>query len=462
MESTFSPDDVRNWKGTPLPRESVRTAGYRGIWFTLGYKFEYGDKYSGGLGTYTANHQPMAIYAPAVNKTFFTYGGTAASDRRELVVMVSEFDHATGTVPHPVALYHDPAVDDPHDNAAIQLDPEGYVWVFKSGRAKHRPGLIFKSARPYDIGAFELVAAQEFTYPQVWPDGRGGFFFLFTKYFDGTTVGPARKLFWKSSADRRGWSEDAMLAGFEGHYQTSGHRDGKFVTFFNWHPGSDNDKRTNLYYAQTTDFGKTWTTGDGTPLALPLTEPRNAALVRDFQAEGKCMYTCDVNFDREGNPVLLYITSRKGEPGPAGDPREWTLLHWKDGRWQERVIATSDHNYDMGSLSIDGPVWRVIGPTEAAPQRYGTGGEMALWVSRDDGETWKQERQITQASQFNHSYARRPENANDPFFAFWADGDPTRLTESRLYFTDSEGGRVWELPYDMEGGMACPREMGRA
>ena len=43
--------------------------GYKGIWFTLGQFYEYGDKYSGGLGTYTANHTPMAIYVPEVQKT---------------------------------------------------------------------------------------------------------------------------------------------------------------------------------------------------------------------------------------------------------------------------------------------------------------------------------------------------------------------------------------------------------
>ncbi len=53
--------------------------GYKGIWFTLGQVSEYGDKYSGGLGTYTVNHVPMAIYAPKVGKTFFVYGGTTAT-----------------------------------------------------------------------------------------------------------------------------------------------------------------------------------------------------------------------------------------------------------------------------------------------------------------------------------------------------------------------------------------------
>ena len=53
--------DVTEPEGTAqsdVVTEAVRVAGYRGIWFTLGFKFEHGDKYSGGLGTYTANHQP--------------------------------------------------------------------------------------------------------------------------------------------------------------------------------------------------------------------------------------------------------------------------------------------------------------------------------------------------------------------------------------------------------------------
>jgi len=53
--------------GAATPRDD----GYRGIWFTLGQHSEFGDKYSGGLGTYTANHVPMAVYARTVDKTFF-------------------------------------------------------------------------------------------------------------------------------------------------------------------------------------------------------------------------------------------------------------------------------------------------------------------------------------------------------------------------------------------------------
>lgn len=43
--------------------------GYRGIWFTIGQaRSAYGAKYSGGLGTYTMKHIPMAVYAPQADQ----------------------------------------------------------------------------------------------------------------------------------------------------------------------------------------------------------------------------------------------------------------------------------------------------------------------------------------------------------------------------------------------------------
>ncbi len=81
---------------------------------------------------------------------------------------------------------------------------------------------------------------------------------------------------------------------------------------------------------------------------------------------------------------------------------------------------------------------------------------MVIWRSHDRGESWSSFRQVTHDSPRNHNYARRPINQTDPFWAFWADGDPTQLSESRLYFSDSDGKRVWELPYEMSGDWATP------
>ena len=435
---------------------SPRAAGYRGIWFTLGQFSEYGDKYSGGLGTYTANHNPLAVYAAAVEKTFFVYGGSPAGERH-LLCMIGVYDHRTGTVARPVIVHDKLKVDDPHDNPSINLDREGFIWVFVSGRANLRPGLIYRSEKPYDISRFERGAEKVITYPQPWYQAGAGFLHLFTRYRKG--VGPfwERELYWETSGDGRAWSETHKLAGFGGHYQTSGAREGKVASFFNYHPGGDVDKRTNLYYVQTTDFGRTWTTIDGKPLTLPLNQFKNAALVRDYESEGRLLYTCDLNFDTAGHPILLYVLSRDYRPGPIGGPREWTVAHWTGKAWSFSTLTTSDHNYDMGSLYVlPGGEWRVIAPNEVGPQAWGGGGEMVVWSSRNEGQTWTRLRAATTNSPLNHNYARRPRDAHDPFFAFWADGDPRKLSESRLYFTDSTGEHVWRLPYTMTSDSAAP------
>jgi hypothetical protein len=433
--------------------QNPKADGYKGIWFTLGQFSEYGDKYSGGLATYTANHIPIAIYAPEVNKTFFVYGGTTRQEERHLLIMISYFDHQKKVVPKPVIVYDKMGVDDPHDNASISIDDRGYIWVFVSGRAKARPGLIFKSRTPYSIESFEKILEKEMTYPQPWWQKGEGFLYLFTKYTKG------RELYWSTSPDGITWSPDRKLAGMGGHYQVSNYNGKKLVSVFNYHPGGDVNKRTNIYLAQTDDSGKTWKTIDGQVLQTPLNDIHGPALVHDYEAEKKLVYLNDLNFDSEGNPVILAVISSGFAPGPQGAPREWMVIHWQNGKWDFRKVCESTHNYDMGSLYIENKVWTIIGPTEAGPQKWGTGGEMALWQSNDNGVIWEKTRDITRNSTFNHSYARRPLNASDDFYAFWADGDANKISTSRLYFTNKTGDKVWRLPYEMKFEFTKPERI---
>lgn len=426
--------------------------GYRGIWFTLGQMSKYGDKYSGGLGTYTANHVPMAIYSKEANKTFFVYGGSKGG-KRYLYNMIGCYDHATGTVPRPTIVHDKGGVDDPHDNPSLCIDPKGYLWVFVSGRGKVRPGFLYRSAEPYSIGRFDLVYQGEFTYPQPrWIDGEG-FLFLFTKYTKG------RELYWSTSPDGKTWAPDQKFAGIGGHYQTSHQVGGTIITAFNRHPGGDVNKRTNLYYLQTRDSGKTWLNVQGQTVALPLDQPQNAALARDYAAEKRLVYIHDLDLDSQGRPVILYVTSAHHEPGPSGDPRWWTIAAWTGSAWRYTDVTRANHNYSTGSLLLEGDVWRIIGPTEPGPQPVGSGGEVAIWSSRDQGATWTKDRDVTSGSAMNHNYVRRVLHAHPDFFAFWADGNPDTLTPSHLYFTNKAGDHVWQLPYDMSGDTAKPLQI---
>lgn len=432
---------------------SAKDAGYKGIWFTLGQKTPHGDKYSGGLGTYTANHVPIAIYAPEVNKTFFVYGG-AKDGKRHLLAMASYYDHAKGVVPRPTIVHDKLTVDDPHDNPALALDEKGYLWVFVSGRAKARPGFIYRSVKPYSTDAFELIMEKEFTYPQPrWIPGKG-FLFLFTKY---TGV---RELYVSTSPDGKTWAPDRKFAGIGGHYQTSHIIGEKVITAFNMHPGGNVDKRTNLYYLQSEDMGATWRNVQGEAVETPLRKPKNAALARDYQAEKQLVYIHDLDLDAQGRPVILCNTSHGFAPGPEADPRWWTVAHWTGAEWKYAQVTPANHNYSTGSLYIekDG-TWRIIGPTGKGPQPIGAGGEIEIWSSKDEGKSWSKERTLTRGSKLNHNYVRRPVNAHEDFYAFWCDGNPDKLSESYLYFANKSGEKVWRLPYEMTEDFAKPEAM---
>ena len=455
--------------------EPRRVDGYQGIWFTLGQfygkgsgdapfarasrapVFPYGDKYSGGLGTYTAKHTPLAIYRAEVEKTFFVYGGTTGPKDRHLLCMVSYYDHRNHRVPKPVVVYDKKGVDDPHDNPSLAIDEKGYLWVIVSGRGRSRPGFKFRSREPFSIDGFELISEEELTYPQPHSLRGEGFLHLFTKY---TGV---RELYWETSDDGRQWTDDRKLAGIRepghkrgGHYQTSASNGDRVGTFFNRHPDGNVDRRTDLYYLQTVDRGRTWTTVDDRQLEIPLAEVEGPARVKDYASEGRNVYLKDMGFDRQGHPVVLYVTSPGHEPGPPNDPRFFRVTRWDGGEWKSHTICRTDHNYDMGSLYLSREKWTVIVPSIPGPQPHHGGGEIAMWESRDAGETWRLAKEVTRDSPRNHNYARRPLGMKDPFFAFWADGDPTRLSPSHLYFTDSTGGRVWRLPYEMSGDFAEP------
>lgn len=137
-----------------------------------------------------------------------------------------------------------------------------------------------------------------------------------------------------------------------------------------------------------------------------------------------------------------------------------SVVHWTGEEWTFHDVTRTFHNYDTGSLYIeDDGRWRVFFPSEAGPQHWGTGGEIAIWTSSDQGETWQKERDVTTGSALNQTYVRRPVNARDDFYAFWADGNPDEPSRSHLHFTNREGSQIWRLPYDMEGEFERPQPL---
>ncbi len=455
----FSLDSVEITGGSAAfqPRQAD---GFKGIWYANQYVGgDYVYKYSGGFATYPQQMRPQAYYAAEADKTFFTFGGTDENNST-LYHMVAYYDHATGQVTRPRILL-DKQTTDAHDNPTLMLDDEGYLYVFSAAHGTARPTYIHRSTQPYSIDEFEevlyLSSDNNFSYSNPTYVNGQGFLFLHTKY--GST---GRALYYNTSADGvhwdYEWDDRPMLADIPGGQYQMAEVFGQTVgTAFNYHPGGNVNARTNLYYIETDNLGQTWRTIDGTSLTTPVTTISNAALVHDYQAEGLLVYLKDIRYDAQGNPVLLYITSAGWQPGPDSGLRVWNTAHWDGSQWVIQEAFTSDHNYDQGSLYIeDDGTWRIIAPTDEGPQAGGTGGEMVMWISQDGGQTWNTECLLTPGAEYNHGYARAPVNADDDFYALWADGNAFEPSDSSLYFTDKDGTGVWRLPWEMTTDFATP------
>ncbi len=428
--------------------------GYGGIWyFNQPSKDQYVYKYSGGFATYPQQQGPIAIYAKAVDKTFFVYGGASANN--SLLHMVSYFDHMTGTLPRPTILL-DKRTGDAHDNPVLSIDERGHLWVFSNSHGTGRPSYIHKSARPFDISEFELVKTTNFSYGNIWHEIGKGFLLLHSLY-----EGNGRSLYQTSSPDGATWTRPELMARVDlGHYQLTAQAPGRIATVFDYHPEPVGlNERTNIYYLETRDHGRTWRNVQGETMTLPLRDAQNAALVHNYQSEGWKVYLKDVAFLADGKPVILYLTTKGYESGPMNGPRYWHTARWTGGEWKILPFTTSDHNYDHGGLWIErNGDWRVVAPTAPGPQPYTTGGDMVMWLSRDLGVSWKQAKRMTRAKAFNHTYAKRPIGARDDFYALWADGDTLKPSASRIYFANKKG-EVFVMPEKMSAETAKPERL---
>ncbi len=131
----------------------------------------------------------------------------------------------------------------------------------------------FKRSTPAMAKAIDRSRSK--TFPTLkWRTSQGGFACFFTHYRD-----PAeRTSFFMTSPDGVKWSQWLRLAAIEqGHYQVSTVGHGKMATAMDYHPqGKGLNWRTNLYYLESADGGKTWRTAAGTVARLAALDGRQS------------------------------------------------------------------------------------------------------------------------------------------------------------------------------------------
>ncbi len=397
---------------------------------------------------------PWAVYVPDVQKTFFVYVGAALQDnapdaKPRPAILAAFYDHQSGTVARPVIVCQNPQTDGCPE-AALTLDEQGYLHVFVSNGPKGRSH-IYRSHAPHAIDGFEDIFQASFINPQPWHLPKHGFLLVHLQPREGKNL-----LCFSTSPDGRAWSEPKVLADLApGYRMVSGRYNEKVGVAFAYdeQPGEP----TDLFYLETRNFGSTWQTTSGAAVDLPLGKPDGPALIRDYRSTRRIVYPKDLNFDRMGNPTVVYMAA----PGPRSRVRQkrrvWYTARWfRD--WEITGLITSDHNLDAGCLHITQEYqFRLIAPTHPGPQPDTAGGDILMWISDDQGRSWGRYL-LTADKQFNHQDARRPLDTSDDLYAFWVSGDMEKGGHGRIFFCNKRGA-VFGLPEIMDGPTTRPVEV---
>ena len=408
---------------------------YRGVWYCCGTANVLPGNnhvYSGPMATYSAWHRPMAVYAPAVNTTYFVFGNERNAPA------IGSYDHAARAYSRPTILGANPD-GDAHRNPTLLLDDTGRLCVFYG--AHNHPTRVLRSIRPYAIDSWRECATivdPGTSYPQPFQLLPGEIFVSYRESSSG----------WRSRVSRnhgetredpveivefQGCAIYAMSIAETGDYPRSVH-----LAWSRLGGGTDEEIRTkhlwarryNIYYACSDDGGRTWRRSDGTLYDLPVKE---AAAEKLYDCGERGVWLKDIQLGPDGRPFILFIDA---------DPFTY-VSHWKCGRfsddgWRFSDIAVGDHMYDDGGMVIEDRSVTVYAPTTASQPRE-DGGEIDVWRSADGDGPWQRGEQLTAGSDLSHNNVKVVFNHQagpGDMQVFWTYGDslsPPSTRESRLF-----------------------------
>lgn len=384
--------------------------------------------YSGATATYTAKHYPVAVEQDGY--TYFVFSGPATLDDSETVtttskggktstsplfyrsgddksnnlgIYIARYNHATDKVSAPL-LVHAKNTDDPHDNAVINFDENGNLYILISGRSLIRSALLYVIETPNLHRVFEAnnlkikditpdnlnyrgldqekITAPEYagiTYPKLISIS-GGFRLIYNIYClkgsnltcDGTRqLWSARLSYDPGASDKAMLDQVKPLAAYGGHYAVaSSSNNGKdIVVAFNYLAQASAADRTNLYLLISSDSGETWqgihpqsgriqSVEDRLPLSQ-FSDLAQVSVLNVYDGRGTVahrVYLKDVSVNNEGDNLAVSILF-VGSTGPNSHPPTLENNHYLglaslvNGRWHVRTISREiDHNYSSGFI----------------------------------------------------------------------------------------------------------------
>ncbi len=411
------------------------------------------EKYSGTLAFGSHKHAPVAIERPSglnngKNYIYFVFSGpvyiddgggltttangetSTATEFRlldtsvnppvrikkspTLGIYVSKYNPETQQVAPPI-LVHTKFTDDFHDNAVINMDDQGYIYVLISGRNNNRQMILYRSNTPYSMDSFtDITPTKIENTPTAAANGNSQYKMSYPKFF-WTDNGYFRLIYndYDNNGNRDLYSGklevyennmplatakltvDAISNSGLGHYAVGDSRGNEIVIAFNEHSrGIDN--RTNLYFIQSFDGGESWhKMGDSPtdqPLSLPLTSGNiSSVAVKEYTAthESRSIYVKDIAFGGSGQykyPEIVVLGIKDAPNANLAIPSKnydryfatWYYNHNTDSWQGQRFSNLVDHNYSSAALHQSGQSKVIYAQTPDGQENFLAGGSIAM------------------------------------------------------------------------------------
>lgn len=392
-------------------------------------------------------HAPRAAFDARTNRTYFTYRSGGRDDDTRCAIWVGWYDHNEGRVHRSVRVLERPPVS-ADDGPAMVLDEAGYIWIFVGS---DRPGaaVVLKSEQPNNASSFSVTARLSFSDPQPWYQGQRGFLLLCYVNKEDRCL-PAMT----TSRDGIQWAEPVVLADLGGrHCFVAGRHKDKIGLVFNRSLDKDHpDLYTDLYYLESRDWGQSWHSADGRKIELPIEQVDHFSRMRDYCSMKRITSIKDVNFDRMGNPTVLYMSTFAPEVRGRRLRKTWYTARWFR-QWYTTGLIMSDHIGDSGCLLIDERMnWTLLATTDPGLCEGMAGGDVVMWLSRDQGRSWYR----GTLTEKRHCWGiRRAWPASAEMTAMWLGADIDDFQGATIYYSD-DSGSVRKLPGGMDGDWGVP------
>ena len=287
--------------------------------------------YSGALGFgYPSQSGKSAISAHGVD--YYTFSNCVVNSNGSRYMIVSVAD----SVGNKFVIRRINGQCDPHENAAIYADADGYITVAQSSRGDWRKGFIFKSVQPYDITQFKQIASGYYAYPKITEKG-----IVYTRYYGST-----RKTRFRSND-----GSDVMLVDAGGYSTVTEGGDGSIHVLYDFHINGDLTRRVNLYYMWSPD-GVSWFNENGEKLTLPVSPNSVQTRITDDQRY-IFSYIKDFKFI---NGELQALVVRSTSNIPNRGHRDLYVYHM-DG--SSTLITPVGHSYDASNFWRDGIITAI-------------------------------------------------------------------------------------------------------